>query len=46
MLCNKYMTLYNATQFWWNKIFAENAAGHDWNTVHNVIASNIFNNNK
>ena len=45
MLYNKYVTLYNTTQFWRNKLFAENAERHDWNTVYNVIASDIVNHN-
>ena len=45
MLCNKYMALYNTTQFWRSKLFAEHAECHDWNTVYmyNVIASDIVN---
>ena len=45
MLCNKHMTLYNITQFWRNKLFAENAECHDWNTLYNVIASDNVNHN-
>ena len=45
MLCAKYMTLYNATQFYRNKIFANYADCHDWQTVYNIIASDIINRN-
>ena len=44
MLCNKYMTWYNATQFWLNKVFAENADYHDWKTAHNMIGSEFIKN--
>ena len=33
MLCNKYMTLYDASLFEQNKLFAEIVDCHDWNTV-------------
>ena len=35
--------MYNARQFEWNKVFAENAIMI--NIVHNVIASDIVNHN-
>ena len=45
MFCNKYIALYNTTQFWRNKLLAENAGWHDSNTEYNVIASDIVNHN-
>ena len=36
------MTLYNATQFYWNQIFAKYADCHDWQSVYNIIASDII----
>ena len=38
------MTLHT-TKFWRNEVIAENAECHDWNTVYNVIASDIINHN-
>ena len=43
MLCYKYMTLYYASLFEQNKLFAETADCLDWNNVKNVIASDIIN---
>ena len=37
------MTLCNINHFYRNKIFAENADCHNWNTAHNIIASKIIN---
>ena len=37
------MTLCNTTHFHRNKSFAENADCHNWNTAHNIIASEIIN---
>ena len=45
MLYNKHMTQYNATQFYLNNFFAENADYHDWITAHNMIASEFINHN-
>ena len=36
------MTLCNTTHFYRNKIFAENADSHNWNTAHKIIASEII----
>ena len=39
------MPQYNATQFYRNKVFVKNADYHDWQTVYNIIASDIINHN-
>ena len=37
MLRNKYLTLYSASLFEQNKLSAENADCHDWNTVQMLL---------